>query len=241
MIVEFLGPAGVGKSFYSRQLRQRLRKGFMSRTLFLVSLKFNIKNHHYFSNLFFHYVAQFIWIFIKKQVPKDFFPLSNKDLSLISVYSNLLVQNYFNELAGQRFNAFMSSMNLFNAGRELIAYDNVLILDEGPAQRGLSLVYNGSYDLFSYINEAPIPDLLVVILGDSEKIQAHLSNRKSHFDLIHNQLEFITKAQDWTHQIASIYHKRGCDVIYLNSYDDVQSNVDFIKSKIGDLIEVKMN
>jgi hypothetical protein len=132
-------------------------------------------------------------------------------------------------------------MNLFNAARELIAYDNVLILDEGPAQRGLSIVYHRSKGIINYINEAPMPDLLVVVIDNAEKIQTHLNNRKHHFYLNHYQSEFISKALDWTESIANIYHKRGCEVIYLNSSSNVYSNVDFIKSKVDELIKAKAN
>jgi hypothetical protein len=132
-------------------------------------------------------------------------------------------------------------MNLFNAARELIAYDNVLILDEGPAQRGLSIVYHRSEGIINYINEAPMPDLLVVVIDNAEKIQTHLNNRKHHFDLNHYQSKFISKALDWTESIANIYHKRGCEVIYLNSSSNVYSNVDFIKSKVDELIKAKAN
>ncbi|MDA7604991.1 hypothetical protein N8724_06320 [Candidatus Pelagibacter sp.] len=239
-IIEFIAPAASGKTTICDELIKNKKNRFISQNaisalkflpISLVRLLQVLSKYKFISFLIF----KIFNLFHKLDVAYLKYFLSEKETSrCIEIYFSNICSSFKNQeniqKASDRLSFFISSATSFNLIK-LYEKNATGILDEGFAQRGISLIYHGisASTVREYYQNTPLPNLLVVLKIDNENVVKRLNKRNNDkawfFDYIDESIQSVDDCKQ-------IYQKRGCNVLELDTRDSLEKNIKIILERL---------
>lgn len=237
-IVEFIAPAASGKTTLCYELiknKKFIGQNASSSLRYLpigvirfLQLISRIKFISYLADKIFNLFHKFDVAYLKYILP------NNKNSKCIEIYlknvSNSFGDKKNIEKARDRLSFFVSSatsFNLFKSNKK----NAIGILDEGYAQRGMSLIYHGVPETIvkEYYENTPLPDLLVILKVDSENLIKRLEKRSNDKPWFFDYVDNCRKSVD---DCKKIYQNRGCKILELDTNESLKKNIEFILERL---------
>ncbi|CDZ94626.1 hypothetical protein [Pseudomonas saudiphocaensis] len=212
-LIELYGPAGSGKT----TLKYRLAKKMYIPQEFVVSYRFS----------FLLPLLMLFCRFAPKQTIKVYSKLSRHKEDVRTFVGSVSYSRYVSALEyfsprsiylKQRIILGRKAFYGFSLARRLKS-DQCVIFDEGPAQRATSLYYAGVpvKTIEDYLNEAPIPDKLVVLNIERDELHRRLSLRNGVGNIFSDDIDGVLML---TEKVIQIYRDRGCPVTVVDDQLD---------------------
>jgi hypothetical protein len=239
-IIEFIAPAGTGKTTLCNELINNNKKKFIGQnaipslkyfSLSLVLLLQKLGRHNMFKLI----ILKIFNLFYKLNASNLKYLLStSNDDKCIEVYFKNICTSFSRkeniEKAKDRLSFFISSATRINMGR-FYGKNAIGVFDEGYAQRGISLINHGVMlsDVNAYYKSTPLPNLLIVLKADCITIEERLTKRSSKDIIFMNTIDESIQS---TQECKKIYLSRGCDILELNANDSLASNVELILNRL---------
>ena len=237
-IVEFIAPAGSGKSTLCNALIKKKRFIGQNASSALKYLPFGLirfflqisrfKFLSYFIFKLFNLFHKFDVAYLKYILPYT------EDTKCIEIYfknvCNSFVKKQNTKKARDRLSFFISSatsFNLIKASKK----NGIGILDEGFAQRGISLIYHGASETIAkeYYENTPLPDLLVILKIDSHSLIKRLKIRSKNKPWFFDYIDTSIRSLD---DCKKIYQNRGCNILELDNNETLEKNIDLILERL---------
>ena len=240
-IIEFIAPAGAGKTTICTELEKNKNIIFLSQNiawlskfiplrLLLIFKKASIRNKKHY-----RYIEKILNLFFFRQAINLKENLTNGELEECSQLYIAECIKYFSDSleakdAASRLSFFLDSAIKFSLSRKS-TLNEIVLFDEGLAQRGTSLAYQGVCNdtITNYFKKTPLPDLLVVLDIKEASLDARLDARGGGNDK-HYQL--MRRAIETTECCKTIYNWRGCPTLVLNATFSVDHNTKIIVDEV---------
>ena len=231
-IIEFIGPAGSGKTTLALELCKKNKFIHQSFLVFIKNQKIalllqKIADKYPLAKKIIKEICNIMELVLIGRAKYLLHPKSNIHSQIyFSYFFSLLNDDILSAQASKRLRYFLKSSTIQNLA--ILSNSTIMaLIDEGLAQRGISLAQASSKNDFleHYYSNTPLPDILIHIDLNVNSLRTRIIKRNGESS---NFLQNIDKMIEISNLCKTIYQNRGCKCLTINGENHLTQNVDII-------------